>query len=66
MPDANLFQIFPDLSFPIGQVFEVPDQYNGNMRGTWYFRSHFSGTLHGPFMNRDAAQFHLNRDHDCA
>lgn len=66
MPDAALLQINPGLHFPIGQVFEVPDQYNGHTRGTWYFRSHFSGTLNGPFMNKDAAQFHLNRDDDCA
>jgi hypothetical protein len=65
MPD-NLFYIDPELNFPVGQVFEVPDHYNGHQRGTWYYRSHFSETLRGPFMSSDAAQFHLIRDDDGA
>lgn len=62
----NLLHIEPELEFPIGQVFEVPDQYNGHQRGTFYFRSLFSHCLRGPFKTQDEAAFHLCRDDDGA
>jgi hypothetical protein len=61
---ALLFQIKPELHFPIGVPFEVPDQYNGNQRGTWYFRSPHSGSLRGPFSSYDASSYFLSKESD--
>jgi len=60
----NLSRIDPELHFPIGQVFEVPDQYNGHQRGTFYFRSLFTHALRGTFKTQEQASFHLIRDDD--
>lgn len=56
----NLLRIEPALHFPIGQVFEVPDEFNGTQRGTFYFRN-ADGKLRGPFMNADEAEFMMKR-----
>lgn len=58
--DDNMLRIAPDLHFPIGQVFEVPDEFNGTQRGTFYYRS-TEGTLRGPFMNEAEADFMMRR-----
>lgn len=63
---TNVRRIDPELHFPIGFVFEVPDQFNGNQRGTWYFRSIYNDALIGPFKHEAEAEFHKMRDHDCA
>lgn len=42
-------RINPPLSFPIGRPFRVPDEFNGKVRGTWYFRAVRDGKLYGPF-----------------
>ncbi len=57
-------RIRPKLHFPIGVVFEIPDQYNGHQRGTFYYRSRFTEALRGPFKTIDQAEFHLNRVDD--
>lgn len=62
----NLLRIHPRLSFPVGEVFVVTDQYNGHQRGVHYYRSIFSGELKGPFKTPDEAAFHLCRDDDGA
>lgn len=62
----NVRRIEPELHFPIGQVFEVPDQFNGHQRGTYYFRSIFNHQLRGPFKTPDEAAFYLLRDDDGA
>jgi hypothetical protein len=56
----NLLKISPELCFPKETVFEVPDEFNGPQRGTFYFRT-TGGTLHGPFHNEAQANFHLHR-----
>lgn len=58
--DCTMLRISPDLHFPIGQVFEVPDEFNGAKRGTHYFRD-MEGVLRGPFMNADEADFMMQR-----
>lgn len=63
---AEVGRIDPTLHFPIGKVFEVPDQYNGHQRGTFYFRSLFSHALRGPFKTAEEASFYLCRDDDGA
>jgi len=45
----------PQLRFPVGRPFEVPDQFNGKERGTWYYRAVQGGHLHGPFHTELAA-----------
>ena len=61
----NVGRIEPELQFPIGQVFQVPDHYNGHQRGTYYFRSIFPPhNIRGPFHTPDQASFHLLRDDD--
>jgi hypothetical protein len=36
----NVFRMTPaELHFPVGVVFNVPDEFNGRQRGTNYFRS---------------------------
>jgi len=62
----SVLRIEPELHFPIGQVFEVPDQFNGHQRGTFYFRSLFTHALRGPFKTQDHASFCLIRDDDGA
>lgn len=59
---GKLYHITPTLHFPIGRPFEVKDPFNGNQRGTWYFRSIRDGELQGPFMDFDQAAFHLNNE----
>lgn len=56
----NLLRMSPELHFPMNEVFEVPDEFNGHQRGTFYYRNS-SGTLRGPFMNPDEAGFDLCR-----
>lgn len=63
---GELLRINPPLSFPIGEVFRVPDTFNGKERGEFYFRSPFTHNLHGPFHDRLAARTALCRDHGYA
>lgn len=56
----NLLRITPELHFPLNEVFEVPDEFNGHQRGTFYYRN-ARGTLRGPFMNTEEAGFDLCR-----
>jgi hypothetical protein len=56
----NLLRISPELHFPLNEVFEVPDEFNGHQRGTFYYRN-ARGTLRGPFMNTEEAGFDLCR-----
>jgi hypothetical protein len=58
--EANILRINPELSFPLNEIFEVPDEFNGHQRGTFYYRNS-SGVLRGPFMNAEEAGFHLCR-----
>ena len=59
---SNVLRIEPELCFPIGTVFEIPDQFNGHQRGTFYFRSIYNWKLRGPFMTAEQASYHLIRD----
>lgn len=52
---GELLRIDPNLHFPIGYPFEVPDGYNGKHRGTWYYRSPLTGALRGPFTSMPIA-----------
>jgi hypothetical protein len=61
-PETNLLRINPELHFPQNEVFEVPDEFNGHQRGTFYYRNG-RGVLRGPFMNAEEAGFDLCR-HD--
>lgn len=65
---GDLLHIKPRESrFPIGVPFQVPDQYNGHQRGTWYFRSVFgSNEVRGPFGTYDAASYFLSKESDGA
>lgn len=47
---GTVSRIKPTLSFPIGRPFKVHDQFNGPLRGEWYFRTVRDGTLFGPFL----------------
>lgn len=58
--DSTLLRINPELHFPILEVFEVPDEFNGQARGTFYYRT-LEGVLRGPFMNFAEGDFHLRR-----
>lgn len=62
----NLLRIEPELHFPVGIPFQIGDQFNGPRWGNWFFRSLYSGILHGPFRDFDHAMFHLSRDDDGA
>lgn len=64
---TNILHIYPELHFPLEQVFEVPDEFNGSQRGTHYYRT-ARGTLRGPFANEAEAGFYLEREanEDCA
>jgi hypothetical protein len=57
---GTLLQIRPTLRFKRGEVFEVPDEYNGHQRGTFYFRDESYGALHGPFLTFDEAEYELH------
>jgi hypothetical protein len=59
-PESNVLRINPELHFPLNEVFEVPDEFNGHQRGTFYYRNG-SGVLRGPFMNTEEAGFDLCR-----
>jgi hypothetical protein len=60
----NVFRMTPpELRFPVGQVFQIDDEFNGRQRGTFYFRSVLTGRLRGPFLSSRMAQ--LNLTHDC-
>lgn len=60
---GKLLRIHPQLHFPWGTPFEVPDESNGHQRGTWYYRAPFEqNTLRGPFHNEIEAQFHLDNE----
>jgi hypothetical protein len=61
---TNLYRIDPQLHFPVGEVFRVPDEFNGKQRGTYYFRSIFSGRLRGPFISDTTAKLALHHDQD--
>lgn len=63
---AVMLAIYPDLHFPVGQVFRVPDEFNGKRRGTYYFRSVFNGHLRGPFVSETSAKLALHYDDDGA
>lgn len=58
--ETNLLRINPELHFPQNEVFEVPDEFNGHQRGTFYYRNS-RGTLRGPFMNPEEAGYDLCR-----
>lgn len=58
---GNLLRITPELHFPLNEVFEVPDEFNGHQRGTFYYRNS-RGVLRGPFMNTEEAGFDLCRN----
>lgn len=62
-PHTNILRIAPTLFFPREEVFEVPDQFNGSTRGTFYYRTN-AGTLRGPFLNDIQANFHMLREAD--
>ncbi len=64
MSDGVMLRIKPKLHFPLGIPFEVPDQYNGHRRGSWYFRNPHSGGLRGPFGTYDAASYFLSKESD--
>lgn len=57
----TLLRIAPELHFPLNEVFEVPDEFNGHQRGTFYYRN-ARGVLRGPFMNTEEAGFDLCRN----
>jgi hypothetical protein len=59
-PESNILRVSPELHFPLNEVFEVPDEFNGHQRGTFYYRNG-SGVLRGPFMNPEEAGFDLCR-----
>lgn len=59
-----LLAIDPDIHFPVGEVFRVPDEFNGKRRGTYYFRSLYSGRLRGPFISDTSAKLALFHDQD--
>jgi hypothetical protein len=59
-PESNIFRMSPELHFPLNEVFEVPDEFNGHQRGTFYYRNG-RGVLRGPFMNPEEAGFDLCR-----
>lgn len=63
---GKLLRINPELHFPWGTAFQVHDEFNGPRRGTWYYRSPFSGQLRGPYENRDAAEFYMEKEEDGA
>lgn len=63
---GELLAIDPDLHFPVGEVFQVSDTFNGKRRGTYYFRSPFSGRLRGPFISDLTAKLALHHDQDGA
>lgn len=58
--NPTLLRISPELHFPLNEVFEVPDEFNGHQRGTYYYRNS-RGVLRGPFMNTEEAGFDLCR-----
>lgn len=62
----NVHWISPELSFPIGVVFQVPDEFNGKNRGTYYFRSPHNHALRGPFISPLSAKLALHHDDDGA
>ncbi|ARK07455.1 hypothetical protein LAV_00055 [Sphingobium phage Lacusarx] len=49
--------IRPNLRFPKGVAFQVKDQFNGESRGTWYYRDKKDGKLFGPYMTEAEAAF---------
>lgn len=53
-----LLKIKTDMQWPLGQVFEIPDQFNGHQRGTFYFRDSY-GDCQGPFHHFAEAQHNL-------
>lgn len=57
---GRLLTIKTNMQWPLGQVFEIPDQYNGHQRGTFYYRN-AHGECCGPFHNYDAAQWDLHQ-----
>lgn len=56
---SNILHIKTNMQWPLGQVFEVPDQFNGHQRGTFYFRDAY-GDCQGPFKYFVEAQHHLH------
>lgn len=63
---GTLHEIHPELHFPVGEVFRVPDNFNGKNRGTYYFRSLFNGRLRGPFLSDLMAKLALHHDQNGA
>lgn len=52
---GDLLTINVKMHQPIGAPFECPDKYNGEHRGTWWYRGR-KGELHGPFWTRSTAE----------
>jgi hypothetical protein len=53
----------------VGEVFEVPDSFNGPRRGTFYFRDPTTPgfPIYGPFKNAERARLYMEaRQDDCA
>lgn len=64
---GNLLKMSPPQHFPVGKVFQVADQFNGPVRGTYWYRTP-AGTLRGPFQDEAKAMFYMVREanDDCA
>jgi hypothetical protein len=69
MNTDNIRMMRPTLHFPVGQVFEVPDSFNGPKRGTFYFRDPTTPGFpaYGPFKTAERARLYMEARHDdCA
>lgn len=61
---GKLLSIKPELHFPWGVPFEIPDEFNGHQRGTWYYRHpHKANALRGPFSSLTEAQHFYDKEH---
>jgi hypothetical protein len=56
---GKLLHIKPKMQWPLGQVFQVKDEFNGHQRGTYYFRN-VNGDCVGPFQHFLGAQHKLH------
>lgn len=62
---TNVLTIKPDLSFGFDHPFEVPDQFNGRKRGTWYYRSKWDGEVKGPFLSELHCLLTMSKESEC-
>lgn len=58
-PNVHLMEP-KNCKFPCAEVFEVPDSFNGPIRGTFWFICPFERDFHGPFKSRINAELVLS------